>query len=104
MSLPDTRTATSLPAQPAEPMPAARPRAAFTAAAVTAIVAAAALPWDRPGIGWPLTALVAAAAVHVAVRDSRRGTGARRPWSRRTLVRGGWAIAVGLLLTVGAVR
>jgi hypothetical protein len=37
-------------------------------------VAAVALSWDRPGIGWPLTALVLIAAVLAAVHVERRGT------------------------------
>ncbi len=85
-------------------MPAARPRAAFTAAAATAIAAAVALSWDRPGMGWPLTALVVAAAVVVAVRSGRRGSGSGRVWSGHATVRAGWAMAVGMLLSVGAVR
>jgi hypothetical protein len=85
-------------------MPAARPQTAFIAAGATAIVAAVALSWDRPGMGWPLTALVAVAAVSGAVRRGRRGAGVDRVWSGRAALRAGWALAVVMLLAVGAVR
>jgi hypothetical protein len=104
MSLPVARTATPPPTEPPESMSTARPRVAFTAAVLTAIMAAVALSWDRPGIGWPLTALVVVAAVLVTVRSGRRGTGVGRVWSGRATVRVGWAVAAGMLLAVGAVR
>jgi len=103
MSLPAAGTATPAPTQP-EPTPQARPRAAFTAAGAAAIVAAVALSWDRPGLGWPVTACAVAAAVLVAVRSQRRGDDVGRAWSRRGTVRTGWAAAGVLLLAVGAVR
>lgn len=104
MSSPAAGAATPPPTQPPESMPVARPRAAFTAAGAIAIVAAAALSWDRPGVGWLLTALVVVAAVLVAVRRRRPGAEVDRVWSRRATVRAGWAVAAGMLLAVGAVR
>ena len=104
MSLPAASTATPPPTQPPESMSAARPPAAFTAAAATAIVAAVALSWDRPGIGWLLTALVVLAAVLVTVRSGRRGGEVARVWSGRATVRAGYAVAAATLLAVGAVR
>ena len=103
MSLPDAATATPPPREPPESIPAAPPRAAFTAAGATAIVAAVALSWDRPGIG------LAADRGRRARRGSgghaeRRGAEVGRPWSGRAAVRAGWAVAAGTLLAVGAVR
>jgi len=104
---------TSSPTQsagPTSPTPASafpppkRPRAAFTATAVAAIAAAAALSWDRPGIGWPLTALVVAAAILAAVRSAQRSAGAGRVWSGRAAIRAAWAVAAGMLIAVGALR
>ncbi|MEU7615768.1 DUF4173 domain-containing protein [Micromonospora rifamycinica] len=116
MSLPVT-TATPPPGEPPEPSssasssaepsspesgppeatPAPRPRAAITATAGAAIVAAVALSWDRPGIGWLLTALAVAAAIVVSA-------GSGFAWSGRTAVRAGEAVAVVALIAVGAVR
>lgn len=116
MSLPDT-TATPPAGEPPEPSssassstkpsspesgppeatPAPRPRAAVTATAGAAIVAAVALSWDRPGIGWLLTALAVATATVVSA-------GRGRAWSGRTAVRAGEAVAVVALIAVGAVR
>lgn len=108
MSLPVARTATPPPTQPPMSLPAswppARPVAAFTAAAAAAVVAAATLSWDRPGMGWLLTALVVVAAIRVVVRNGRRAAGAGRGWSGRAMVRAGWAVAAVMLLAVGAVR
>lgn len=116
MSLPVT-TATPAPGEPPEPSssassstkppspesgppeatPAPRPRAAVTATAGAAIVAAVALSWDRPGIGWLLTALAVAAATVVSA-------GSGFAWSGRTAVRACEAVAVVALVAVGAVR
>ncbi len=112
MSLPVT-SATPPPGEPPEPSsstgpsspgsgppgatPAPRPRAAITATAGAAIVAAVALSWDRPGIGWLLTALAVATATVVS---AGRGSA----WSGRTAVRAGEAVAVVVLIAVGAVR
>lgn len=103
MSLSAAGTATPAPTQP-QPTPQARPRAALTAAGAAAVMAAAALSWDRPGLGWPLTASAVAAAVAVAVRSQRRGDDVGRVWSRRGTLRAGWASVAVLLLTVGALR
>ncbi|MEU1752669.1 DUF4173 domain-containing protein [Micromonospora matsumotoense] len=60
-------------------------------------MAAVALSWDRPGIGWLLTALAVAAAIVVSA-------GSGFAWSGRTAVRAGEAVAVVALIAVGAVR
>jgi hypothetical protein len=104
MSLPVAETATPLPTQMPEWMTEARPRAAFVAALAAATVAAAALSWDRPGIGWPVTALVVLAAVLVSVRSRRHSPWTGRAWPARATIRACWAVAAGMLLTVGAVR
>lgn len=104
MSLPDAAPATPPPTEPPESMPALQPRAAFAAAGATAIVAAVSLSWDRPGMGWLLTVLVVVAAVLVTTRTGRRGATAARVWPGRAMVRAGWAVAVVMLLAVGAVR
>src|SRR5258707_4125694 len=101
MSLPVAGTTTPPPTEPPESMPAAGPRAAFAAAGATATVAAVALSWDRPGMGWLLTALVVVAAVLLAVRSGRHGAEVGRVWSGRATVRAGWAVAAGMLLAVG---
>lgn len=82
-----------------------QPRAAFAAVGVTAVVAAVALSWDRPGVGWPLTALVGLAGVGVAVRSGRRDAGVGpRVWSGRVVIRVAWIVAGVMLIAVGAVR
>ena len=93
----------TLPPTPPESTPM-RSRAALIAVAATAVVAAVALSWDRAGMGWLLTALVAAAAVLLAVRGGRRGAEAGRAWSGRAGIRAAWAAAAGMLIAVGAVR
>jgi hypothetical protein len=103
MSLPAAGTTSQPPTQP-QSTPPARPRTAFTAAAGAAIVAAVALAWDRPGIGWLLTALAVMAAVLMAVRSERRGAELGRVWSGRAAVRVGCGVVAGMLLAVGAVR
>jgi hypothetical protein len=92
------------PTESPEPTEATRPRPAFVAAAATAVMAAAALSWDRPGIGWLVTMLAVAAAVVVAVRSSRRGADSARLWSGRAKLRAAWTVAAGMLIAVGTVR
>jgi len=46
--------------------------AVLIAAAVAGLVAAIAVPWDRPGVGWLITGLVAAGATVAAVTRARR--------------------------------
>lgn len=104
MSLPVAETAAPPPTRPPDSAPAARPRAAVTGAAATAVVAAAALSWDRPGLGWLLTALVVAGAVLVAVRSRQRGAEVGHAWSGRATVRVAWAVTAVMLLAVGALR
>ncbi|MDG4816068.1 DUF4173 domain-containing protein [Micromonospora sp. WMMD956] len=94
---PSSPASSSHESGPAESTPAPRPRAAITATAGAAIVAAVALSWDRPGIGWLLTALAVAAAIVVSA-------GSGFAWSGRTAVRAGEAVAVVALIAVGAVR
>lgn len=91
------------PAAAPSSTPVARPRVVFAAAGAAAIVAAVALSWDRPGVGWLLTALVVVAAVLVTVR-SGRGAPIGRVWSRRATIRAAWVVAAGMLIAVGAVR
>ncbi len=95
---------TSLSTEPVTSTPTSRPRGAFVAAGGAAILAAVALSWDRPGVGWLLSGLGALAAVVVAVTSERRGAQIGRVWSRRAVIRGAWAVAGLLLLAVGAVR
>ncbi|MGE5831178.1 MAG: DUF4153 domain-containing protein, partial [Micromonosporaceae bacterium] len=89
------------------------------AAAVAGVVAAIALPWDRPGVGWLLTALVAAGAtlVGAAARGDRSARAAgstpaiepsvvppRRGSVLPVWVRAMWALLALLLIAVGTVR
>lgn len=60
-------------------------------------MAAVALSWDRPGIGWLLTALAVAAAILVSAHSGFA-------WSGRSAVRAGEAVAAVTLIAVGAVR
>ncbi len=104
---------TLVPTEPPGSTPA-RSRAAFIAVAGTAIVAAVALSWDRPGLGWPLTTLVVIAAALVAARSGRHGDdvmtrGGRhgddgRGWPERTRSRAAWTVAATMLIAVAAVR
>ena len=64
------------------------------------VVAAATLPWDRPGIGWLVTGTVVAAGT--AAARAAAGTQAGPPAAR--LVSGAWALCALALLGVGAVR
>jgi hypothetical protein len=79
------------------------PRRLLTAAVVAGIGCAAAVPTDRPGIGWPIAGLVVGFAVLVA--------GWRTPGAARTLLSGAprwetlaWAAAAVALCAVAAVR
>ncbi|MFF5231070.1 DUF4153 domain-containing protein [Dactylosporangium sp. NPDC000521] len=66
---------------------------------VTAVVAAAALPLDRPGIGWPIAGLalvVALLVVLLRMDPQRRGTSAVEAT--------GWGVATVALLSVGVFR
>ncbi|WP_329101317.1 DUF4173 domain-containing protein [Micromonospora sp. NBC_01699] len=60
-------------------------------------MAAVALSWDRPGIGWLLTALAVATAILVSAPGGFA-------WSGRTTVRAGEAVAAMTLIAVGTVR
>lgn len=75
---------------------------ALIAVGLTAVVAAAGLPWDRPGIGWFVTGLVGAIAVgFVAARNQPpeppRGPGA-------VVMRVVWAVLALALLAGGGLR
>jgi hypothetical protein len=74
------------------------PPAVLPAIGVAGVTGAVILPLDRPGIGWLLVGLVAAAAVSVAHVKSRGE--AKLPSVARIL----WAAAALLLLAVGTIR
>ncbi|MCP2296764.1 protein of unknown function (DUF4173) [Nocardia amikacinitolerans] len=87
------------------------PPAVVPAAAIAGVSAAVLIPWDRPGIGWVLAALVAAGAVFVVDRRARGAVeqGESTDRSIRALLRRNparlWWTALALaLLAVGAVR
>ncbi|MEV0338648.1 DUF4173 domain-containing protein [Nocardia sp. NPDC050713] len=90
----------------------AYPLAALPAALVAGVAAAVLVPWDRPGIGWVLAALVAAGAVFVVDRRARasveqgESTGDRsiRALLRHNPARLWWTALALALLAVGAVR
>ena len=77
---------------------AAAPPEVPVAAAIVGVVAAASLTWDRPGIGWILTGLAAAAATIFAAWGR---IAEQRPAAK--LERAVWAGAALILLASGAV-
>jgi hypothetical protein len=81
------------PKEPAAPV-------VFLASAMAGLAAAIVLPLDRPGLGWFLTALVAAAAVSAVARCS---PGVTSPTSTR-LMRMSWVFVALALMGVGTVR
>lgn len=80
------------PPTPARPKPL--PRGTLAAALVAGLLAAVAVPLDRPGVGWAVMGLAAAVTVAVAVRRARIAGRVRWPWALATLA----------LLAVGAFR
>lgn len=70
------------------------PDAPVSAALVGGLLAAVAVPLDRPGVGWAVMGLAAAVTVAVAVRRARIAGRVRWPWALATLA----------LLAVGAFR
>jgi hypothetical protein len=91
-------------AEPRGPVPHVPSWLAVLAAVGPAIMAAFALSWDRPGIGWPLTAVATITAAGLVVRKgARRGTRGRL-WFRNGMATAGWTAAAVMLLAVGAVR
>jgi hypothetical protein len=91
--------------------PAGRPAGATAvlAVAAAATVAAVTLPIDRPGVGWPITALAGTAALLVVRAVPERSPAGPpplvvRPPERPGPDRFGWAAATVALLAVGAVR
>ncbi len=89
----------------------------LVASGLAGVAAAAALPWDRPGVGWFITAAAVAAGTVAAAWSSNaerapdrgdpavRPTGAERPSYRPgPLVRAAWASAALALVAVGALR
>ncbi len=72
----------------------------LVAVVVAATTAAVALPLDRPGLGWLLTALAAIAGTMLSATPV---AGAQLPWPAR-LERFGWGAATVALLSVGAFR
>lgn len=78
-----------------EPAPSVVPRAGATAG----LAAAVATPWDRPGLGWLLVALVMAGAVVRVARGPETV-----PPAGSGLVRLGWAAGAVALVGVGTVR
>src|SRR6476620_619620 len=101
MSVPVASLVSTPPPQPLDQPPRTRPRTALAVTAAAAITAAVALSWDRPGIGWLLTALAIAAGVWAM---ALRGSVFDRAWPVRRMVRYGWAAAAALLIAVGTVR
>ncbi|WP_084482815.1 DUF4153 domain-containing protein [Nocardia amikacinitolerans] len=84
------------------------PPAVVPAAAIAGVSAAVLIPWDRPGIGWVLAAVVAAGAVFVVDRRARGAVESTdrsiRALLRRNPVRLWWTGLALALLAVGAVR
>ncbi len=86
------------------------PRAVLPAAAVAGVAAAVTIPWDRPGIGWVLTGVIAAGAVFEVDRRARRDAEQKTPdrsilaLLRRNPARLWWTALALALLAVGAVR
>jgi hypothetical protein len=103
---------------PAWPGPGrAAPPTVLAAAFITAIVAAATLGWDRPGVGWLVTGVVAAVAVTVVAYQFRlaeqpaepgpASTGERampEPAMPERVMRVVWALLALGLLASGALR
>jgi hypothetical protein len=66
---------------------------------VAGALAAAAIPWDRPGVGWVATALGSTVVVALGLASARPGA-----MFGRDAVRVAWALATFALLAVGVVR
>ena len=79
----------------------AYPAGVLPAAGITGVVAAAAIPFDRPGIGWLLAGSTAAVAVGVVHRRARRTADPAQVRNRERLW---WAAAALVLLAVGTFR
>ncbi len=81
----------------------AYPAGVLPAAGIAGLVAAAAVPLDRPGIGWLLAGSAAATAVGLVHRRARRAAGPEHGQVRN---REGlwWAVAALALLAVGTFR
>ncbi len=86
-----------LPLPPPKSAVVPLPPAVLPAAGLAGVAAALVLPVDRPGAGWLLSGLAAAAAVVVADRRSRAG-------GSFTWLSAGWAFLALALLGMGAVR
>lgn len=97
---------------PVAPVPAWRwwltpPRATSTvliAVAAAGLVAAVALPWSAPGLGWFVTAAGVAAAVPVAVRSVRASAALPAGGRGDRAAAIGWVVVALLLVAVGTVR
>ncbi len=74
----------------------------LVAVGLTALVAAATVSWDRPGVGWFVTGLVGAITVGVSALRHREGDPPRGPGAR--LVQMIWALLGLALLAGGALR
>jgi hypothetical protein len=72
-------------------------------ALATGVLAGAAVPWDRPGLGWLLTAVAATLAVAAAGYAARRTTVASHSVTDR-VARVVWAAAALSLMVIGTVR
>ncbi|MGW1737848.1 DUF4153 domain-containing protein [Nocardia sp. NPDC001965] len=77
---------------------------ALTAAVIAGLVAAAAVPVDRPGIGWLPAGAAVAGAVIVVRRRAGRSAGSDTVGPRIDRERLWWAVAASALLAVGTFR
>ncbi|GAA0724477.1 DUF4153 domain-containing protein [Dactylosporangium roseum] len=78
---------------------AAAERPVLIGGIVTAVIAAASVPVDRPGIGWPTAGLGLLVSLAVVLVRSGRGAGRTTP-AEATI----WSVAALALLSVGAFR
>ncbi|WP_169811710.1 DUF4153 domain-containing protein [Nocardia sienata] len=106
MQQPSARGALEHPNPPAVPPRrhlVAYPAGVLPAAGIAGLVAAAAVPLDRPGIGWLLAGSAAAAAVGAVHSRARRiaGPDHGQTWNRERLW---WTITALVLLAVGTFR
>lgn len=92
--MPDAPVSTVDTPQPASAKPKPLPRGTLLAALVAGLLAALAVPLDRPGVGWAVMGFAVALTVAVAARGAVIAGQVRWPWALATLA----------LLAVGAFR
>jgi hypothetical protein len=80
------------------------PQSVLVAVLVSGVVAAIALPWSRPGIGWLITGLAVAVSVGLTALSAQVERGPRDVSAAFVAERVAWGLATLALLAVGAIR